>query len=100
MSARDDNTISFYASEAQAYTSRGASALTRHLTRFTSVLPAGGKVLELGCGAGQDSEAMIAAGFDVTPTDGTPQMAAEASRRLGRAVDVLLFEDIDFVERF
>jgi SAM-dependent methyltransferase len=51
--------------------------------------------LELGCGAGQDSEYMIGRGFDVRPTDGTPEIALAAAARLGRAVDVLLFEEIE-----
>lgn len=94
MSARDDDTIAFYAREAQAYASRGAPALGTWLGRFLAHVPAGGAVLELGCGAGQDSEAMLAAGYDVTPTDGTPEMARQAAERLGRPVEVLLFEDI------
>lgn len=92
--ARDDATIGFYGIEADAYTSRSKPA-TERLERFVELLPSGGKVLELGCGAGQDSEAMIALGFDVTPSDGTPEMAAAAARRLGRPVEVLLFGDID-----
>ena len=100
MKARDDETIAFYAREAQAYTTRGIEAEHRHLQRFMATLPARGSVLELGCGAGQDSEAMLAAGFDVTPTDGTPEIALAAERRLGRPVKVLLFDEIAEVEAF
>lgn len=51
-------------------------------------------MLELGCGGGQDSAALIARGFDLTPTDGSPELAAQAALRLGRPVPVLLFEDL------
>ena len=34
------------------------------------------------------------------PTDGSPEMAAEASRRLGRPVGTLLFHDLDAVEAY
>ncbi|MFI0843191.1 class I SAM-dependent methyltransferase [Mesorhizobium sp. IMUNJ 23232] len=98
--ARDDDTIAFYAREAEAYTTRGTGAEHRHLQRFMATLPARGSVLELGCGAGQDSEAMLAAGFDVTPTDGTPEIAQAAERRLGRPVKVLLFDETVEVEAF
>ena len=37
-------------------------------------------------------------GIDVEPTDGSPEMAAEASRRLGRPVATLLFHDLAEVE--
>jgi len=43
---------------------------------------------------------MIAAGFDVRPTDGSPEMAAEAARRLGRLVETLRFDELDELETF
>jgi len=92
--ARDEDTIGFYAKETAAYTTRGVSASPR-LQAFLAALPAGGCILELGCGAGQDSEAMLALGFDARPTDGTPEMARAASTRLGIPVRTLLFEHID-----
>lgn len=97
MSAKDDVTIAFYAEQATAYTTRGQVAQKRRLDQFLSHIAPGGAILELGCGAGQDSEYMLASGFDVTPTDGTPEIAYAAARRLGRPVDVLLFEAIDAV---
>ena len=41
---------------------------------------------------------MLARGFDARPTDGSSEMAGEASRRLGRPVETLLFHDLDEVE--
>ncbi|MBS7702268.1 class I SAM-dependent methyltransferase [Chelatococcus asaccharovorans] len=95
MMAQDKTTLSFYANEAAAYTSRGAEANRRRLDAFLSLLPAGATILELGCGAGQDSEFMIAKGFNVRPTDGTPEIARAAERRLGIPVATLLFGDLD-----
>jgi SAM-dependent methyltransferase len=95
----DEETLQFYSSNAEAYAEREIATHTR-LTRFLALLPPGGKVLELGCGAGAASAEMIARGFDVAPTDGSPEMAAEASRRLGRPVATLLFHDLDKVEAY
>jgi SAM-dependent methyltransferase len=95
----DEDTIRFYRSNAQAYAAR-AIAPHRRLTRFLALLRPGATVLELGCGAGADSAQMLAAGFDVSPTDGSPELAAEASRRLGRPVETLLFHDLDKVEAY
>ena len=95
----DEDTLRFYGSNAQAYAEREIAKHTR-LTRFLALLPPGGKVLELGCGAGAASGEMMARGFDVEPTDGSPEMAAEASRRLGRPVGTLLFQDLDKVEAY
>jgi hypothetical protein len=38
---------------------------------------------------------MIAAGFDVDPTDGTPEIARKAEERLGRCVRVMRFDELD-----
>ncbi|MET4632551.1 class I SAM-dependent methyltransferase [Kaistia defluvii] len=94
MTAQDDRTIEFYTREAIAYTMRGQKASERRLLRFLDSLPAGGAVLELGCGAGQDSEFMMTRGFAVRPTDGTPEIARAAERRLGVPVSTLLFHEI------
>jgi SAM-dependent methyltransferase len=95
---KDKPTLDFYAREAEAYATRYTTS--EELAPFLAVLPAGARILELGCGGGQDSEAMIAAGFDVLPTDGSPELARQAEKRLGRPVKVLLFEDIDFGDEF
>ncbi len=70
---KDEDTLRFYAKEAAAYTSRGKEAIHQHLDAFLDNIPPGGAILEMGCGAGQDSEHMISRGFAVTPTDGTPE---------------------------
>lgn len=95
---KDQPTLDFYGREAETYASR--YSVSEELGRFLALIPAGARILELGCGGGQDSEAMLAAGFDVTPTDGSPELARQAEKRLGRPVKVLLFEDIDFAGAF
>jgi SAM-dependent methyltransferase len=94
VSGRDADTLGFYAAEAEIYAGRARELGEARLRRFAELLPAGGQVLELGCGGGQDSEALLGLGLDVTPTDGSPELAAEAQKRLGRPVSVLLFEDL------
>ncbi|MDB5582950.1 MAG: SAM-dependent methyltransferase, partial [Bradyrhizobium sp.] len=95
----DEETLQFYRSNAEAYAEREIAKHTR-LTRFLALLPSDAKVLELGCGAGAASAEMIAQGFDAVPTDGSPELAAEASLRLGRPVGTLLFHDLDQVEAY
>jgi SAM-dependent methyltransferase len=95
----DEETLLFYRNNAQAYAGREIAKQTR-LNRFLALLPPGGSILELGCGAGADSAEMLARGFDVCPTDGSPEMAGEASRRLGRPVETLLFHDLNKVESY
>lgn len=92
---QDDRTLGFYTREASAYVSRNEYSNSKHIEAFLSLLPAGATILELGCGSGRDSEVMIGRGFDVRPTDGTPEMAQAAERRLGIPVATLLFADLN-----
>jgi len=95
----DEHTLQFYGSNAQAYAEREKTKHT-HLIRFLALLDPGATVLELGCGSGADSAEMLARGFDAHPTDGSPEMASEASRRLGRPVETLLFHDLKKVATY
>jgi 2-polyprenyl-3-methyl-5-hydroxy-6-metoxy-1,4-benzoquinol methylase len=96
----DDATLQFYRQNAEAYAQREITSRYARLGKFLALLPPGAAILELGCGAGADSAEMLARGFDVTPTDGSPEMAEVASRRLGRPVRTLLFHDMDGVEAY
>jgi SAM-dependent methyltransferase len=93
--SHDADTLAFYDREAAAYAARGQDARLERLHAFLDRLSPGARILELGCGGGRDAEAMIARGFDVTPTDGSPGLAAEAERRLGRPVAVMRFDDLE-----
>lgn len=96
----DDATLQFYRQNAEAYAKREITSRHARLTKFLALLPKDAAILELGCGAGADSAEMIARGYDVTPTDGSPELAEIASRRLGRPVGTLLFHDIDAIEAY
>lgn len=50
--------------------------------RLLSVFPAGGHVLELNCGTGQDALFMAHAGMRVTACDASPRMIEQARRRI------------------
>lgn len=63
-------------------------------------MPVGRAILELGCGAGEDSEWLAGRGFAVSPTDGSSGMAAEAEKRLGRSVRVLRFDELSEVDAY
>ena len=95
----DEATLRFYRDNAQAYADWAKGPSTR-LGGFLALLPPGGSILELGCGAGNHSAKMLAAGFAVCPTDGSPEMAKIASKRLGHPVATMLFDQIEDREAF
>ena len=90
----DEDTLQFYRRNAEAYAGWAKAPSTR-LKDFLALLPQGGSILELGCGAGNHSAVMLAEGFVVRATDGSPEMAEIASRRLGHPVEAMLFDELD-----
>ena len=96
----DQATLQFYRGNAEAYAGREITSRQARLTAFLALLPPRASILELGCGAGSDTAEMLARGFDVRATDGSPEMAAVASKRLGRTVETLLFHELDEVEAY
>ncbi|MBS0475810.1 MAG: class I SAM-dependent methyltransferase [Proteobacteria bacterium] len=95
MNGHDPRTLAFYAREASDYVARFVDGINCNLPDFLDRLVPGASILELGCGAGRDAAYMIERGFAVEPSDGVPAMAALAEARLGRAVRVLRFEELD-----
>lgn len=95
----DPDTLKFYADNAAQYVQH-ASRPTPQLLGFLSELPPGASVLELGTGNGRDAAAMLAAGFAVTPSDASPELAAEAQARLGCPVRIMAFHELDDIEAF
>lgn len=95
----DHETLQFYRRNAEAYAG-WAKAPSARLKEFMALLPPGGSILELGCGAGNHSAEMLAAGFKLRVTDGSPEMAGIASRRLGHPVEAMLFDELDDHEAY
>src|SRR5690606_33322187 len=90
----DDDTLRFYAEQAATYAEHRRRPIGAPLDAFLDGLPPGARILELGCGNGTDAAHMLARGFDTDPTDGTPELAEIAARRLRREVRILRFEDL------
>jgi len=95
-----DPTSSFYTDNAALYAARDRKLPRQRLDAFLNALPAGAAILELGCGGGQDAAYMLSRGFDVTPTDGSAELAKEAENRIGRPVRIMRFETLDATEAF
>jgi SAM-dependent methyltransferase len=95
----DDDTLQFYRDNAEAYAAWAKAPSTR-LVGFLAQLPPGGSILELGCGAGNHSKEMLSRGFVVRATDGSPEMAEVAARRLNHPVEAMLFHELDDHEAY
>ncbi|WP_426433962.1 class I SAM-dependent methyltransferase [Bradyrhizobium genosp. P] len=95
----DEDTLQFYRRNAEAYAGWAKAPSTR-LKAFLGLLPPRGAILELGCGAGNHAAVMLAEGFVLRATDGSPEMAAVAAQRLGHPVEAMLFDELDEQEAY
>jgi SAM-dependent methyltransferase len=90
----DPNTIAFYQARAPHYVLKFGQTHSYQLDPFLDRLPPGGRVLELGCGGGQDAARIAARGFAVDATDGTPAMVAKANERWNVGARVMAFHEL------
>ncbi|WP_296716069.1 bifunctional 2-polyprenyl-6-hydroxyphenol methylase/3-demethylubiquinol 3-O-methyltransferase UbiG [Erythrobacter sp.] len=91
----DPQTLAFYQARAPHYVLKLGQSHSYQLDSFLDRLPPGARVLELGCGGGQDSGRMAERGFSVDATDGTPAMVAKANKRFDLGARVMTFHELD-----
>ena len=91
----DRATIAFYQDSAPHYVLTFGQRHSYQLDAFLDRLPPGARVLELGCGGGQDAARMKARGFDVDATDATPAMVAKANERWAVGARVMAFAELE-----
>ncbi|EEA92479.1 class I SAM-dependent methyltransferase [Pseudovibrio sp. JE062] len=88
-----NNTLKFYQENASTYATH-KSRPNSMLFLFLERCKAGGRILELGTGAGVDAQAILEAGFKLDATDGSSELAALATHRLGQEVKVMMFDEL------
>ena len=80
----DEQTVGFYDAAARDYAEKLVKGHVRpELARFIARLPAGARVLDLGCGPGNASAAMAAAGLRPDPVDASDGMVRFAAETYG-----------------
>lgn len=91
----DPDTLAFYEDNAVFYIGQRPDRVNSEVLPFLDLLKPGARILELGCGGGQDARYMIQRGFDVELTDGAAAMAEQASKLSSRPVRVMRFDELD-----
>lgn len=87
--------VAHYESNAQSYFDQVVGVDTReHLKALLDRLPAGGLVIDAGCGTGRDTQFMRDAQFEVYPFDAAPSLAKLAEGHTGAEVHVHRFNDL------
>ena len=94
--ARDDTTIDVYNQRARQYADIPANTDDdATLTAFLKHIPAGGRILDFGCGPGEQAAAMSSQGFAVTASDASSAMVEIARQQPGVEVVQATFEQLD-----
>jgi SAM-dependent methyltransferase len=76
----DSSTLDYYSVHAAQVAQRYEEAPSSLGPRFASSFPAGGRVLDIGCGSGRDLAELARQGFDPFGVDGTPEFVQLAQQ--------------------
>ena len=96
-----DRNVEYYDKNADSFFAGSINAdMAEDRRGFLEYVPAGGKILDAGCGSGRDSKAFLDAGYDVVAFDASEEMRKRASKYIGREVLNLRFEDMSFDNEF
>jgi len=90
----EQTTLKFYDQKAADYQRMVSGWSDPRLDAFVSAMPAGGTVLDLGCGPGHAAAVMARAGLTVIATDGSAEMLRLAARHPGVTTQLATFDDI------
>jgi SAM-dependent methyltransferase len=95
-----DATITYYDNHGPEFVQATVGVdMSQLQLRFVSALPAGGSVLDAGCGSGRDGRAFMDLGFNVMAFDASETMVAAATS-LGVPTRQLRFQEFDAQEAF
>ncbi len=96
-----NNNIDYYNQNADSfYESTVETDMSEWQNRFLKHIPAGGRILDAGCGSGRDSKAFIKQGYSVVAFDASREMCKKASELIGQEVWQIRFDEMAFNDEF
>ncbi|MBV5818772.1 DUF3427 domain-containing protein [Pseudomonas aeruginosa] len=89
------DTYSYYEQNAEQFFADTVDVdMSALYARFLESIPAGGYILDAGCGSGRDAKAFATGGYRVAAFDASPALAELASKHLGQPVPVRRFAEV------
>jgi superfamily II DNA or RNA helicase/HKD family nuclease len=90
------DTVGYYSRNAERYIADTVEVdLSSLRERFLAEIPAGGFILDAGCGSGRDSHAFLQRGYRVRAFDAAPEIARLAAQHIRQTVQVQCFEELE-----
>lgn len=96
----DPATLAFYAAQTEAYAKMAEGFDNPQLAELMAALPQGARVLDLGCGPGQDARSLSRAGFAVVAMDASPEMLRQAAMHPGVQTRLGTFAELADIAAF
>jgi len=95
------STIGFYDQNAEDFFNRSVDVdMAPGCEAFTALVKPGGRVLDAGCGSGRDALFFHKAGFQVTATEASANLAALARAHTGLPIQVMTFDEMAWRDTF
>ena len=97
----NNDTLNWYRENAEEFITRTETVdMSALYDAFLSHVSAGGRVMDLGCGAGNAALHFSKKGYDVLAVDGCQELCEHTRRRVGCQTRVLRFEELDYENAF
>jgi SAM-dependent methyltransferase len=95
------NSTTYYNTNASRYITDTINAdMTALRDRFLVHIPAGGTILDAGCGSGRDAKAFMEAGYEVYAMDASQAMVEHCRNIIGDRVTLATFQDYETEMKF
>ena len=97
----EDSTHRYYEDKAEEYLARTSQLDMESLYKpFLELIPAGGTILDAGCGPGRDVLAFLKQGFRVTAFDASAKMVELTSKQTGVVAFQMRFQELNYEQEF
>ena len=96
-----NDSLKWYQDHTEEFIARTADVdMTPHYSRFLEQVVPGGRILDLGCGAGKASLYFTQKGYQVLAVDGCQELCDFTRQRVGCPVRQMFFEELDYTDAF